>query len=271
MRPPVGSYNRCFAPGRAGNCSLFFVMERFLIANLTVDMECNYPMMIKRSRKFLFEGEPKGEADITLSACDEELIELKKRVEAFSVSDCEYMVLCEKFYKELLKFDGMLLHASAVEYKNRAYLFSANSGVGKSTHTHLWLKYIDSAEILNDDKPAIRRIGENYFAFGTPFSGKTDEAKTTGAQLGAIVFLERALENRIEKLSAAEALPLIMGQTIRPSASVKYMEILLEFLDGLIRTVPIYKLYCDISSDAVGTSFEELTGEKFPKENDNED
>ena len=24
MRPPVGSCDRCFAPGRAGNCSLFF-------------------------------------------------------------------------------------------------------------------------------------------------------------------------------------------------------------------------------------------------------
>ena len=206
---------------------------------------------------------------MTVSATEEEFAALRERVDSFSLSDSEYMVLCDQFYKRLLRFDGMLLHASAVEYKNRAYLFSASSGVGKSTHTHLWLKYVKGAQILNDDKPAIRRIGKEFFAFGTPFSGKTDETKTTGAQIGAITFIERAKKNKIEKLSTAEALPLIMGQTVRPTNSREHMEILLGFLDGLLRTVPVYKLYCDMSFDAVRTSFEALTGEK--QENENED
>ena len=203
---------------------------------------------------------------MTVFTCDNELIALKDRVEAFSLSDSEYMVLCDQFYKRLLRFDGMLLHASAVEYKNRAYLFSANSGIGKSTHTHLWLKYVKGTEILNDDKPAIRRIDNDFFAFGTPFSGKTDETKTTGAKIAAITFIERSTENKIIKLSSAEALPLIMGQTVRPSTSREHMEILLGFLDGLLKSVPIYKLYCDISREAVRTSFEELTGEKLFEE-----
>ena len=46
-----------------------------------------------------------------------------------------------------------------------AYVFSADSGTGKSTHTQLWLEHFgDRAYILNDDKPAIRLIDGKVYA-----------------------------------------------------------------------------------------------------------
>ena len=68
----------------------------------------------------------------------------------------------------------MLLHSSCVVYEDKAYLFSAPCGTGKSTHTQIWLKRFPGAYILNDDKPAIRIMEDGVYAFGTPFSGKTD-------------------------------------------------------------------------------------------------
>ena len=226
-------------------------------------MECKYPLTVNRSRKFLCALDETESADMTICTTDEKIAEEKAKGAEFTLSDAEYMLLCAEFYAKLLRFNGMLIHSSAVEYKNKAYLFSAKSGVGKSTHTHLWLKYIENTKIINDDKPAVRIIDGKYIAFGTPFSGKTDETVTYGVEIGAVVFIERAKENRIEKLTSAEALPLIMNQTLRPTASAEHMYILLGFLDGFLRETPVYRLYCDVSFDAVRTSFEELTGEKI--------
>ena len=78
----------------------------------------------------------------------------------------------EAFYARLLQYDGMLLHASCVEKDGKAYLFSAKSGTGKSTHTHLWLRAFPDSRIINDDKPAVRRMDGTFYACGTPFSGK---------------------------------------------------------------------------------------------------
>ena len=33
----------------------------------------------------------------------------------------------------------------------------------------------DQAIIINDDKPVLRRLEDGWYAYGTPFSGKTDE------------------------------------------------------------------------------------------------
>ncbi|MFR5584255.1 MAG: hypothetical protein ACLTLQ_10945 [[Clostridium] scindens] len=63
------------------------------------------------------------------------------------------------FIENLFRKGGMMLHASAVEVDGKAYLFSADSGTGKSTHTKQWQNYFgkERALIINDDKPAIRK------------------------------------------------------------------------------------------------------------------
>lgn len=247
-------------------------MEKFFFADLVVDMNCHFPLLEKRSRKYLLPANDKREADITVDIDVNEFERSRFHIPDYiSDDEYEYALAGEAFYRRLLSFDGMMLHSSVVEYNGRAYLFSANSGVGKSTHTHLWLDYIPGSRILNDDKPAVRLFDGAYKAYGTPFSGKHDESMNLGVPVGAICFIERAKVNSIRKLSPPEIVPLIYQQTTQPIASPKHMDILFGFLDGLITKVPVYKLGCDISAEAVKTSFEQLTGEKFPKELNNED
>lgn len=249
-------------------------MEKFGFADLIVEMDCRYPMLRDRSRKYLLPENDERKPDVTIELKEEDFLWYQKRLPDASRELSEYMLTGDCFYKKLLSLDGMLLHSSVVCFDGKAYAFSANCGVGKSTHTHLWLRYVNNTYILNDDKPAIRKKGDAYFAYGTPFSGKNDESVNSGAQLGALVFIERSKENKIRKLSPAEVVPLIYQQTVQPVVSPKHMDILFGFLDGLLKTVPIYKLYCDISPEAVKTSFETLTGkcfEDFLRENGNED
>ena len=76
-------------------------------------------------------------------------------------------------------------------------------------------------------------ISEISYAYGTPFSGKTDENVNKKVKLQGICMLERG-ENRIRQIQPAEAIPLILQQTIRPK-NEKYLGKMMEIMDQLLR------------------------------------
>jgi hypothetical protein len=124
----------------------------------------------------------------------------------------EYMESGMQFYWHLLRYNGLMLHASAAALGGRAYLFSGPCGRGKSTHTHLWQQtFGEAVQVFNDDKPALRRLDGRWYAYGTPWCGKDGINLNQKWPLGGICFLEKSQENRIRRLSAAEALPLILS------------------------------------------------------------
>ncbi|MDE6471175.1 MAG: hypothetical protein K2L19_09175 [Eubacterium sp.] len=169
--------------------------------------------------------------------------------------DWEYMLTGSDFYTELLKFDGILLHSSCIVVDNKAYAFSADSGTGKSTHTQLWLKHFgDRAYMLNDDKPAIRMIGDEVYACGTPWSGKYDYSSPRVVPLAGICFLERSENNWIKKADTGRAVFNIFSQTVRKLNADK-MENLFDVLEQIFAKVPLYELGCNISEEAMLTSY----------------
>ena len=169
--------------------------------------------------------------------------------------DWEYMLTGSDFYTALIDFDGILLHSSCVAVDGVAYAFSADSGTGKSTHTQLWLKHFgDRAHIVNDDKPAIRFIDGKVYACGTPWSGKYDYSTPEILPLGGICFLERSKTNQIKKADTSKAIYNIFSQTVRKLGPSK-MEKLFDVLEKIFANVPIWELGCNISDEAVLTSY----------------
>ncbi len=144
-----------------------------------------------------------------------------------------------------------VLHSTAVTYKGQAVLFSAPSETGKSTHSGLWKKfYPDQTILFNDDTPVIRKEHGDFYAYGSPWSGKTEINENIGAPLAGIVFLKQAKENTIRRLSTVEAVVKLMNETKKPvfeSIMAKHMDI----LNDLIVSTPIYELGCTISKEAV--------------------
>jgi hypothetical protein len=118
----------------------------------------------------------------------------------------------------------------------------------------LWLEKFPTAEILNDDKPAIRKIGDKYYAFGTPWSGKFDESINTKTEIAGITFLSRGETNEITRVSGEEAMFDFMSQTVRPNKK-EYMIFFMEILDKILSEVPVFKMKCNISLEAVETSY----------------
>lgn len=140
--------------------------------------------------------------------------------------------------------DTLLMHASVVYRKEYGYLFLGRSGTGKSTHSSLWLKYLDDCYLLNDDNPAIRIQDGKAQVYGTPWSGKTPCYLNRQAPIGAIVQLEQAPFNRIERLNSLRAYA-----AVRPAASSMKWERnqadgLHHALQELLAVTPIYHLQC---------------------------
>lgn len=171
----------------------------------------------------------------------------------------EYMCSGASFYKQLLMVGGLMLHSSAVVVDGKAYLFSAASGTGKSTHTQLWLdKFGDRAFILNDDKPALRREEDGWFAYGTPWSGKYDISVNTRVPVAGIALLCRGEENKIRPMTGVNAISGIMKQVHRPREAA-CREKLLSNLDRLIAEVPVWQLECNMQPEAATVAYEAMS------------
>ncbi len=233
--------------------------HRYEICGLQTDCDFRYNTMINRAEKYLSSENARKPADITIPYREDALEALKKDSPHLSLDECEVIVTTSRFYRSLLRFQGFMLHSSAVVVDNKAYLFSAPSGTGKSTHTRQWLKLFGSrACILNDDKPAICIRGEEILACGTPWSGKSDQNVNLSVPLQGICVLTRSAENHIEPLEQAAAIYSIMNQTLRPGDAEGY-DILLGLIDRVITKIPLWKMGCNISTQAAQTAYDAMS------------
>ena len=124
-----------------------------------------------------------------------------KKYMEFAVSNA--MMLLYTFCTTPL--DTLMVHASVIEHSEGGYMFLGKSGTGKSTHSRLWLSYIDDTELLNDDNPIVRLIEGETYIYGSPWSGKTPCYKNRRLPLKAIVRLSQAPYNKIERLRPLQA------------------------------------------------------------------
>lgn len=176
----------------------------------------------------------------------------------------ENTAFCRKFSEVLTEsFHGVLFHAAAISVDNRAFLFTAQSGVGKTTHIRL-LKSIfgDSVKIINGDKPVLRYTDGRITVYGSPWNGKENYGEDISAGLGAVFFLSRAAENSCVEVSGADMLHLLMKQTAIPENPGGKLKAL-DFLEKLVTGAKFYDLKCNMENEAAYTSYKaikEITG-----------
>lgn len=234
-------------------------MGKYIIAGIKTEYEAKFPLLKERSRAYEADF-PDGEAEIKINI-SEDFIEAQLKVfPALSREEHEYMWTGDAFYNEVLQYGGMLLHSSCVEKDGAAYLFSAKSGTGKSTHTHLWLKEIPNTRIINDDKPLLLLKDGQILACGTPFSGKTDENVNACVPVRSIIFLHRSAENTLKRIKPALAVPLFLAQTVNPRIK-KYANEMLEITDKILTSVPVFSLGCNKETGTGKLVYEQIEKE----------
>ena len=169
---------------------------------------------------------------------------------------CESCMINALVCREILdNYDGLFFHSSALMLDGNAYLFSAPSGTGKSTHTALWRKHFgDRVTMINDDKPIIRKKHGVFYVYGTPWMGKSNIGTNISAPLKAVFLLERDSKNFTEKVSAGKVFPKLLEATLI-SKKQSRMSRILELYDEIFSAVDLYSLHCTISDDAVMAAY----------------
>ena len=234
------------------------------IAGLRIDVQNKYDYTTKFCREYL-SSDSLSPVDFSVSVTDEEIEEERNHSPGFSDGYLENICLYRKLCYQATLLNRILLHSSVLSYDGKGYAFLGRSGTGKSTHTRLWLKYLSGAKIINGDKPILERKTDGFIAYGTPWKGKEAWGENSSVSLNGLCFLEQAKENSICRLSPAETVKRLMMQILLPPDE-DHATATLEMADELIRLVPAYLLRCDISEEAVKTSFEALTGKAYEKE-----
>ncbi|MFZ3102545.1 MAG: hypothetical protein WA131_08360 [Desulfitobacteriaceae bacterium] len=151
----------------------------------------------------------------------------------------------------LMYRDGIVIHSSALKYEDKAIIFSAPSGTGKSTHTKLWQKHMNNVKILNDDSPAVCIIEDKPYIFGTPWSGSSLINSNDSAPLEAIVILEQAQNNRIHRIKDQEAILRLLPRVFLPYFDQTLMDKSISIFEKIISAVPVYLLQCRPDKEAM--------------------
>lgn len=178
---------------------------------------------------------------------------------------CESVCIYREIAERLPAYQRAVFHGAAVEIGGKGYIFTAPSGVGKTTHVRLWGELLgDSLKIVNGDKPIIGIADGDIRVWGSPWQGKERWGNNSSAPLCAICFIKRGKINKIQRIDPSEHFNALMDQIYFPKdgdAVIKTFEL----IEELAKKVDFYLLECDISQEAARLSFETLTGEKYNK------
>lgn len=217
------------------------------IAGYTIEIETIYKRSSIRCKRFISTETP----DLRIQMHQEDI---DSAVKAYKMEygnnepserGIEFFALLGKIAEKLLEYDIILMHGAAIAINDSAFLFSAASGTGKTTHILKWISKLPEAYIINGDKPFIRfDKNDLVLACGSPWAGKENYYTNTKIPLKSIVLMERSDENHIEQVPFAEAFPLVLQQTYRPTTE-EGMRRTLRLLGRLSTSVSFWKFKCN--------------------------
>lgn len=161
------------------------------------------------------------------------------------------------FTSALLYRGCLTLHSSYILYQNRAILFAAPSGTGKSTQAALWERH-RGAEVINGDRALLFQKDGRWFAGGISFCGTSNICRNQTAPLSAVVLLEQWRDNQILPCSAGERFRALLAGSVYHRWSTAELEKVSELCQRAAESAPVLRLRCRPDEDAVRTLEEAL-------------
>ena len=152
--------------------------------------------------------------------------------------------------------DTLLIHASVIRHAGYGYLFTAPSGTGKSTHTHLWYKHIPGCDLMNDDNPVVRIVDGQTRIYGSPWSGKTPCYRNIWAPVGAITRIEQKPENTIRRMQPIEAFATLLPAVSSMKWDRRVYVSICDTISRLLQITPVFWLGCRPDEEAARVCFE---------------
>ncbi len=211
-------------------------------------------------KDYLLEGIPDIRIKVTEQDVNNEYIESK--LSKPNKVSAETGAVYRKIAEEVLNYDTLLMHGAVIATGENAYMFSAPSGTGKTTHIKLWLENDRESFVVNGDKPLIRIIKDKAFACGTPWSGSEGMDTNRMVPLKSIILMERSEKNHIEEIDFAQAYLFLLQQTFIPKEASKAKKAL-SLLSSLHNKLSLYRFRCNnYEEDCFAVSYNALVRDK---------
>ena len=150
------------------------------------------------------------------------------------------------------------IHSASILYKEKAWLFSGHSGMGKSTHTGLWHELLETP-YLNGDLNLLGTENGKIMVYGIPWCGTSKLYTTKDYELGGIVLLGRdPAKDFLTELTPSEKIIRVMQRMISPAWKERFFSLNLEFAEEIADHVPVLYLLCTKNPSAVYTIQKEI-------------
>ncbi len=231
---------------------------KYKIADIVFTVNLKYRYTYNIMKEFL--ADDSEESLFALEITDEDIAR-ERELSPHDLSDPMYestAVYRKYIYRVMRDYDAFFFHCSSIAVGDKAIMFTARSGTGKSTHRSLWLKnFPNEVTVINDDKPIIRRVDGRFYVYGTPWKGKEGLGADIRVPAYALCFLSRSETNYIGDIDTASVIAKALNQTVRPSQP-ELMGNLLELLDGFISQVKCYDLRVNMDDDAAVTAYNKI-------------
>lgn len=244
-------------------------MEKFSmrIAGRVLAVVSQYTSTQEYCKRYLCKGKQDAVVEITPAdiSCEQSTIDMERAqlgMPAWQVDEdlLEQTALQRKVAEKLFDYDTLLVHGSVISVDGEGYLFTAKSGTGKSTHTRLWREMFgERAVMVNDDKPFLHVSPDEVRVYGSPWNGKHGLGNNIDVPLKAICILERGEHNEIARISAKDAVPMLLQQSNRPQKPAllpKYLELLEHITDK----IAFYRLKCNMDPEAAQIAYQTMSG-----------
>lgn len=240
------------------------------LAGIDISITCNYKETKEFCREYLIEEPAQAPVKVLITLAElgleREKVDKEYGADAIQFSNAylETLAVYRQIAEQTPAYGVILFHGSVIAVDNKAYLFTAPSGTGKSTHTGLWRELLGArAFMVNDDKPLLKLCEDgSVIAFGTPWDGKHHLSRNVGVPLKGVCILSQGKENHIKRVGGAEAFPTILQQTYRPVKRPDVMKQTLDILNHILE-IGVWKLECNISTEAARLSYETMSGEEL--------
>ncbi len=140
----------------------------------------------------------------------------------------------------IMKKGGLMLHASGVARRNRAYIFFGPSGSGKSTVARLSYP----GAILSDDLAVIMRANGLYKAFGTPYWGdmKANNGMNRSFEVAGLFKLVQDTDVYLKRLARPRAVAEVIAVP-NISGGLGVTDSLLQLSCELFNRTPCYEMH----------------------------
>ncbi len=152
---------------------------------------------------------------------------------------------------------GAIIHACGISRNGKGILFVGESGAGKSTLAKMWDQE-PGVDVLSDDRNIVRKKGNQFWTYGTPWHGDAKFASAESVVLERIFFLRHGKENAINEIKEIHPVSLFLTTSFPPYWDSNGMVYTLEMLTDLTAQVPCQELTFRPDRSAIDFVLKEL-------------